>query len=64
MADQYAREMAIKMAYPFGGFAPTKYKPVLNDLEAEGLVEINCYCSIMEGYDYSLTNEGRKLVRK
>lgn len=60
MTHQELRELAIKSAYPFGGFALEHHKYILDELEAEGLIEINCRED--DGYGYSLTPGGKKAV--
>jgi hypothetical protein len=59
-SNKELRKQAIKAAYPFGGFAMTEHKPLLDELEAEGLIEINCRED--DGYGYNLTPGGKKAV--
>ena len=53
-------KMAIKSAYPFGGWVRDDYKEVTDGLEKSGVIEYSCKDS--EGYGYVLTKKGRNIL--
>lgn len=64
LTDAQARDLrhqALMAAYPLGGHALAFQRPVIEALEAEGLVDITC--TDMHGIRYVLTRAGVNEVR-
>ena len=54
--------MAMKSAYPFGGWVRSDYREVTDGLEKQGYISYSC--TDREGIGYNLTQSGKAALRE